>query len=86
MGYAAGCCPHFRPGAGDAVRFSIGPAATVRWLVVSGALPEQSGEVRLDEVDGETVLPGIPSIISTQLKAYVAAFRESRPDSVKQEK
>ena len=77
MGYAAGRCPRFRSGAGDAVRFSIGPAATVRWLVVSGGLPERSGEICIADMEGDSAPPGVPGNVLRQMRAYVAAFRAS---------
>ena len=79
MGYAAGHCPRFRPGAGDAVRFSVGPATgpvrVVRWLIESGGLPTLFGEADLVEVEAGIAPSEAPDIVVMQLRAYVASFR-----------
>ena len=80
MGYASGQCPHFRPGSGDAVRFSIartsGADPVVRWLVESAGLPVLSGELPCAEV-GLGPIAGAPAHLAAQLRAYVASYRSA---------
>jgi hypothetical protein len=81
MGYAAGCCARFRPGAGDAVRFAIASCKdgglSVRWLVESGGLPVLSGEVSCAEVDSGEPFEDAPGFVESQVRAYLASYREA---------
>ena len=82
MGYAAGRCPRFREGSGDAVRFSLSaepsPAAKLRWLVEAAGLPKLAGEVDLADVEAGVALDGVPATVAAQMRAYAASFRASR--------
>ncbi len=78
MGYAAGRCPRFRPGAGDAVRFAIAPGAgdgepAIRWLVEADHRPQTSGELTADALNGASP-PVAPPLVVAQARAYRDSF------------
>ncbi|MEZ5362326.1 MAG: hypothetical protein R2748_08295 [Bryobacterales bacterium] len=79
MGYAGGRCARFRPGAGDAVRFTIAGGA-LRWLIEADGLPVAAGELALDAVDAGAEPEGAPAAVAVQMRAYVAAYRASLED------
>lgn len=80
MGYAAGRCPRFRPGEGEAVRFSVAEAEgvySVRWLVEAASLPVRSGETSAAALESGEPSSLSPSPVAAQLRAYWAAFRKA---------
>ena len=82
MGYAAGRCPRFRAGEGEAVRFAIasgagGGEATVRWLIEADHLPVASGELPASVLEGETHDHCAPPLVRIQARAYLHSWNRS---------
>ena len=78
MGYAAGRCPRFRGGEGEAVRFSVARpngATCVRWLLEAEGLPLLAGSVTAEALESGDPLPHAPCRVGVQLRAYWAAYR-----------